>query len=351
MIESGNTKAPAVPPMRRFRDFMNSRAGGITLLVGLIVVILVAAQLTGVTSNRLLSLLVRGVMLAGIISLGAIGLTLISGVMKMSNFAQGDLMSAGAYIALVVVMLLPQGAPLAPFSFGYEFLIGLVIAMVLTGVIAVIFDRTIYRHLRARRAGPVVLAMASLGAALLLRSIIYLGWGADFSFFYTGRPRPAIELFSGINVLPDQLFILGLAVFFIVIVWFVLTMTKLGKAMRATADNPDLARISGINTGLVVTWTWLIGGGLAGASGVMYGLYAQLRPEMGWFLLLPLFAAVILGTIGNPYGALVGALVIAIGWQVSSAFLDPAYGPAVAFVLMILVLLFRPQGLFGKAGG
>src|SRR5690625_6659522 len=82
----------------------------------------------------------------------------------------------------------------------------------------------------------------------------------------------------------------------------------------------------------------------------MYGLYAQLRPEMGWFLLLPLFAAVILGTIGNPYGALVGALVIAIGWQVSSAFLDPAYGPAVAFVLMILVLLFRPQGRFGKAG-
>src|SRR5690625_3782598 len=211
VIESGNTKAPAVPPMRRFRDFMNSRAGGITLLVGLIVVILVAAQVTGVTSNRLLSLLVRGVMLAGIISLGAIGLTLISGVMKMSHFAQGDLMSAGAYIALVVVMLLPQGAPLAPFSFGYEVLIGLVIAMVLTGVIAVIFDRTIYRHLRARRAGPVVLAMASLGAALLLRSIIYLGWGADFSFFYTGRPRPAIELFSGINVLPDQLFILGLA--------------------------------------------------------------------------------------------------------------------------------------------
>lgn len=338
-------------PYRRFRDFMNSRAGGVSLLVLLVAVILVTAQLQDVSSQRLLALLVRGVMLGGIIALGAIGLTLISGVMKMSNFAQGDLMSAGAYLALVSVNLLPQGAPLRPFSFGYEFLISLLLAMTATGLIAVVLDRTIYARLRARRAGTVVLAMASLGAALLVRSIIYLVWGGDFSFFYTGRPRPAIELFSGINVRPDQLFILGLAVFFIIVIWFLLERTRMGKAMRATADNPDLARISGINTRQVVTWTWLIGGALAGASGVMYGLDAQLRPEMGWFLLLPLFAAVILGTIGNPYGALVGALVIAIAWQVSTAFLDPAYGPAVAFVVMILVLLFRPQGLFGKAGG
>lgn len=338
-------------PYRRFRDFMNSRAGGVSLLVLLVAVILVTAQLQDVSSQRLLALLVRGVMLGGIIALGAIGLTLISGVMKMSNFAQGDLMSAGAYLALVSVNLLPQGAPLRPFSFGYEFLISLLLAMTVTGLIAVVLDRTIYARLRARRAGTVVLAMASLGAALLVRSIIYLVWGGDFSFFYTGRPRPAIELFSGINVRPDQLFILGLAVFFIIVIWFLLERTRMGKAMRATADNPDLARISGINTRQVVTWTWLIGGALAGASGVMYGLDAQLRPEMGWFLLLPLFAAVILGTIGNPYGALVGALVIAIAWQVSTAFLDPAYGPAVAFVVMILVLLFRPQGLFGKAGG
>ncbi len=341
----------ARPPMRRIRDFLNSRAGAVTLLVALIAMILLSAQLTGVTSERLLSLLVRGVMLGGIIALGAIGLTLISGVMKMSNFAQGDLMSAGAYIALIFVVLLPQGAPLAPFSFGYEFLVGLVLAMAVTGVIAVVLDRTIYRHLRARKSGPVVLAMASLGAALLVRSIIYLVWGGDFANYYTGRPRPAVPLFSDIRVLPDQLFILGLAVVLIIVIWFLLERTRMGKAMRATADNPDLAGISGINTAHVITWTWLIGGALAGASGVMYGLYAQLRPEMGWFLLLPLFAAVILGTIGNPYGALVGAMVIAIAWQVSTAFLAPAYGPAISFVVMIVMLLFRPQGLFGKAGG
>lgn len=330
---------------------MNSRAGAVTMVAILILLILLSAQLTGVSNQRLLSLLVRGVMLGGIIALGAVGLTMISGVMKMSNFAQGDLMSAGAYLAMLVIAFMPLGNPLGPFSFGYEFLIALVLAMAGTGVISVVLDRTIYRHLRARRAGTVVLAMASLGAALLVRSIIYLGWGADFTFYYAGRPRPAVELFAGINVRPDQLFILGLAVFFIIVIWFLLERTRMGKAMRATADNPDLARISGINTSQVVTWTWLIGGALAGASGVMYGLDAQLRPEMGWFLLLPLFAAVILGTIGNPYGAMVGALIIAIAWQVSTAFLDPAYGPGVAFVVMILVLLFRPQGLFGKARG
>ena len=349
MTDSGSR--PALPPLRRLRQFMNTPAGGVVLLAALVLIIIGSAQLTGASSQRLLSLVVRGVMLGGILALGAIGLTLVSGVMKMANFAQGDLMSVGAYVALIAVTFLPQGPILTPFSFGYELLVGIVLALVVTGLVAVVLDRLIYRHLRGRRAGTVVLAMASLGAALFLRSIIYLIWGADFSFYYSGRPRPALQLFEGISVRPDQLFILGLAVVFIILIWVLLEHTRLGKAMRATADNADLARVSGINTKAVVTWTWLIGGGLAGVSGVMYGLYSQLRPEMGWFLLLPLFAGVILGTIGNPYGALAGSLIIGIAWQVSSLFLDPAYGPGVAFVLMILVLLFRPQGLFGKAGG
>ncbi len=338
-------------PAERIRDFINSRAGGATLLLLLLAIFLVGAWLNGAESQRVMSLTVRGIMLGGIIALGAIGLTLISGVLKMANFAHGDFMAAGAYLVLLGITVIPQGEPLRPFSFGVEFLISLVLAMVLVGLLAVAYDRLIYRRLRARRTQAVVLAMASLGVALLTRSILYLVWGADFVFFYSGRPRPAVELFNGISVRPDQLFILGLAVVFIILVWVLLERTRMGKAMRATADNPDLARISGINTDRVLMLTWFIGGALAGASGVMYGLDAQLRPDMGWFLLLPLFASVILGTLGNPYGALAGALVIGISWQVSSTFINPAYGPAVAFVVMIIVLLFRPQGLFGKAGG
>ncbi len=338
-------------PIERFRALMASRLGGAILLLMVFAIILVATLVKDVPTQQLVSLTVRGLMLGGIIALGAIGLTLISGVLKMANFAHGDFMSLGAYMALLAIALLPTGQPMGPFSFGPEFLAALLFAMLAVGFVAWLFDRYIYRRLRARRTMSVVIAMASLGVALLVRSIIYISWGGDFSFYYAGRARPATaELFMGIRVRPDQLFILGLAVVFIILIWFVLERTRLGKAMRATADNPDLARISGINTDRVVMWTWFIGGALAGASGVMYGLDAQLRPEMGWFLLLPLFASVILGTLGNPYGALVGALVIGVAWQVSSAFLNPAYGPAVAFVVMIIVLLFRPQGLFGKAG-
>lgn len=337
-------------PVERLRTFMGTRLAGVLLVVVILGVIGVLAQVTGVTGKQLLTLTVRGVMLGGILSLGAVGLSLIFGVLRIPNFAQGDLMSAGAFIALVVVNLLPNGEPLLGFSFGYELLVALVLGMIVVGVLAYGLDRAIYRRLRQRNSPPVILAMASLGAAFLLRSVIYLVWGADFSFYYTGRPRKSIELFDGLKVLNDQLFILGLAIVLIILVYVLLEHTKIGKAMRATADNADLARITGINTERVVMWTWFIGGGLAAASGVMYGLYAQLRPEMGWFLLLPLFAAVILGTIGNPYGALAGALLIGISWQVASAFVNPTYGPGVAFLVMIFVLLFRPQGIFGKPG-
>ena len=338
-------------PGERLRGVATHRATAPIVLVLALLALALVANLQGTSANDLLSLAVRGVMLSGILSLGAVGLSLIYGVLKIPNFAHGDLMTAGAYLALLGVTLLPTGEPLGPFSFGYEFLLSLVAAMVLVGGIAYLIDRFVYRRLRARKSVPVILAMASLGAALLIRSLVYLGFGADFTFFYSGRPRPAFELFAGIRVRPDQLFILGLAIVLVALVYVLLEHTKIGTAMRATADNADLARVSGIDTDRVVLWTWLIGGGLAGASGVMYGLDAQLRPEMGWWLLLPLFASVILGTIGNPYGALAGALVIGLVWQMSAAFLDPAYGPGVAFVVMILVLIFRPQGIFGKPGG
>jgi branched-chain amino acid transport system permease protein len=344
-------RAPGPRPGARLRHVLGSRTALIALLALLLLALGWLAASQGVTGQRLLSLAVRGVLLGGILALGAIGLTLIFGVLRIPNFAHGDLMTWGAYLALFGLTLLPAGQPLAPFSFGAELLLLLVLVMPLVGLTGYLLDRLVFRRLRARRAPSVILAMAALGGAFLLRSVIYLGWGADFRNFYTGRPRPAVELFAGIRVRPDQLFILGLALLLIFLVYLLLERTKMGKAMRATADNADLARISGIDTESVIRWTWLIGGGLAGAGGVMFALDTQLRPEMGWWLMLPLFSSVILGTIGHAYGALLGALVIGVVWQMSTAFLNPAYGPGVAFVVLILVLLFRPQGIFGKPGG
>ncbi len=318
-----------------------------TLLAVFLLLPLLLALGLEVSGDRVLALTIWGMMLGSILALGAIGLTLVYGILRFANFAHGDLMTLGAYLALVLLLLLPQGEALAPFSFGLELLLALALAFPLTGLATLLLDRVVYRPLRLQRAQPVILFMAAFALAFLLRSLVYLVWGPDFLFYYQGRPRPAVE-FLGVAVRPDQFFILGLALLLVFLIYLLLEKTKLGKAMRAMADNPDLARVSGIPTERVVLWTWFLAGGLAGVSGVLLGLDAQLRPEMGWFLLLPLFAAVILGGIGNPYGALVGAMIIGVAQQVSSSFLNPAYAPGVAFVLLILMLLVRPQGLFGR---
>ncbi len=334
-------------PGERVRAILTSRTFMFVVLGLLIAGFIIAAQAKGVSANALLSLFVRGTLLGGTLALGAIGVTLVFAVLKMANFAHGDTMTFGAYIGLLVIMLLPKGPPLAPFSFGYEFLVALLIVVPLIGLFTFGLDQALFRPLRNRRAQPIMFAMASLGLAFGLRSLVYIFWGADFTFYYVGRARPAVELFAGVRVRPDQLFILGLAIVLIAGVYLLLERTKIGKAMRATADNPDLARVSGIDTNQVILWTWIIGGGLAAAGGMLYALDVQLRPEMGWWLLLPLFASVILGTLGNAYGALAGAFIIGIVWQVSSAFINPTYGHGIAFLVMVLVLLVRPQGLFG----
>jgi branched-chain amino acid transport system permease protein/neutral amino acid transport system permease protein len=193
----------------------------------------------------------------------------------------------------------------------------------------------------------VILAMSSLGASFIIRMIILILWGADFLFYRPGALRPALEFPLGVKIRPDQILILVVSFSLISLLHIFMQKTKMGKAMRATADNIELARISGINTERIIILTWGIGGALAAAGGILYGIDVQLHPGMGWNFLIPLFAATILGTIGNMYGALLGGLIIGISQQVSTAFLLPTYKPAVAFGIMIIILLIRPKGIFG----
>lgn len=339
-------KSLATQKRARLRERLSGRAAMGTGLVLILIVMWLMGLVMGTGLQQLLSLTIWGVMLGGIIALCGMGLTLCYGVLKFPNFAHGALVTLGAYISFAVVQLMPQSAPIWRFSFGWELLVGMVIAMPITGLVAVIIDRLLYRRLRASNSALVLFAMASLGMAFFLRSVIYLLWGSDFHFFYVGRANPALHLPLGVRVQADQFFVLGLVVVLALLTYLLLAKTKVGKAMRASADNPDLAQVRGINTERIIGWTWMIGGGLAAAGGVMYGLASQLRPDMGFTLLLPIFAAVILGSIGSAFGALVGAIVIGIAMQVTSAFMSPAYGPAVAFALMVLALVVRPQGLF-----
>lgn len=300
----------------------------------------------------MLELTVYGIVFGSIISIGAIGLTLVFGIIRFANFAHGDLMSTGAYIALFMVtgVLAWIGIPDTNFgmlSFGWRMLIAFPVAMFVVACVAVALDRILYRKLRAKKSHAVIMAMSSLGAAFILRMLILIFWGADSLFYQPGILRPALQLPMGVKIRPDQILILITVFGLVALLHLFLQKTKLGKAMRATADNMELALVSGIDTERVIIMTWGIGGALAAAGGILYGIDVQLHPYMGWNFLIPLFAATILGTIGNIYGALVGGLVIGVAQQVSTAFIMPTYKPAVAFILMILILLVRPKGIFG----
>jgi branched-chain amino acid transport system permease protein/neutral amino acid transport system permease protein len=300
----------------------------------------------------MLELVFYGIVFGSIISLGAIGLTLVFGIIRFANFAHGDLMSLGAYFALFMVsgVLSWIGVPDTTFgslSFGLPMLIAFPVSMFGVGCVAIAAARILYRKLRKNKSGTVMLAMSSLGVAFIIRMLILIFWGADSLFYRPGLMRPAIEFPLGIKIRPDQILIIILVFGLVALLHLYMQKTKMGKAMRATADNMELALVSGIDTERVIILTWGIGGALAAAGGILYGIDVQVHAYMGWNFLIPLFAATILGTIGNIWGALVGGLVIGIAQQVSTAFLLPTYKPAVAFMVMILILLIRPKGIFG----
>ena len=320
----------------------------------LAVVIVVGLVVLGFLPFIKLGLVVNGLIFGSVIALGAIGLTLVYGILKLGNFAHGDYMAFGAYVAFFVVDgILPrvgiEGAGLGPFTFGLPVLIALPLSAMVVGLGAIGLDLLIYRRLRDRGASTAILMMVSLGVAIAIRGLVQLIWTGDTQH-YPRESRQVYHLPLDVRIPPDGLFVALVAVVLVAGVYVLLTYTKMGKAMRATADNPSLALVTGINTKHVVWWTWGIGGALAAVAGVLLAVVqAQLLPIMGWKFLIPLFAAVILGGIGNPYGALIGALVVGVSMEASTQWINPSYKPAVAFAIMIGVLLARPRGIFGDS--
>lgn len=279
---------------------------------------------------ELLQLIVYGIVVGGIFSLGAIGVSLIFGILRFANFSHGDLMTLGAYYAFTCVIV---GLPLV---------VAFVVAIVMTAVSAVLIDRLLYRQLR--RTAPVILLISSFGVALILRSLVQLIWGPSNQLYATGIQMPYV--IAGLRIKPDQVTILIGTALLVTVLHLFLQYTRTGKAMRAMADNVDLARITGIDTERVVLWTWVIAAVMAAAAGVFYGMDTRLHPVMGFRILLDVFAAAILGGIGRPYGAIAGGMVIGIAEETSTLFLDPPYKPAVAFAILVVMLIFRPTGLF-----
>jgi neutral amino acid transport system permease protein len=282
--------------------------------------------------TELAQLTVNGIAVGCIIALAAVGLTLTFGILRLPNFAHGDLMTAGAYLALLANEM------------GLNVWLAIFLGAVGTAVATMVFEKLIWAKMRDRRASSTTLIIISIGLGLFIRNGIILIWGSE-NQSYDLPVASAVTIF-GLRIAYYNLFVVGLAAIAILGIHLLLQNTKIGKAMRAVADDIDLARVSGIDVERVVLATWLLAGSLAAVGGGMYGLITAVRPTMGWFLILPMFASVILGGIGNPYGAIAGALIIGIAQEVSTYWLPTEYKLAVALVMMVLVLLIRPQGLF-----
>ncbi len=300
-----------------------------------------------------MELLVYGIVLGSIIALGSIGLTLIWGLTDLFNCAHGDQMTAGAYLALLFATIFARAdvlqAKVGPFSFSWGVLVAFIPAIIISMLLAILIDHWVYKPLRIRGGGAAFITgfVASIGVAWALRGVIYIIWGADFHFYSIGL-RPTIHLAGGVKFRWDDVFIFIFAIVSVVVVYFFMLRTKAGKALRALADSTELARISGIDTERMLVWAWGIAGLLIAIAGILYGIETQLRPEMGWIFLLTLFATVVLGGQGSIPGALIGGMVLGIAQQLSTAFLTPTYKPAIAFIIMIIVLLVRPRGIFGR---
>ena len=285
-----------------------------------------------------MQLIANGIIMGAIISVGAVGLTLVSRILHFFYFGYAGMLVFGAYLTLTFFNF-----------FGLPLVVSLLISLVLLALLAIAIDSATFKGLRNRGTGPFGMMVVGIGLELLLRSSVRLIWSSDVMRYDLPITR-AIKFPFDIRITRNQIIIIFASMALMYLLHLFLVNTKIGKAMRATADNLELAKVRGIDTERVIMWTWGLAAVSAGAAGFFLALDTRLVPIMGWKLLLPLFAAVILGGVGNPYGAVVGGMVIGLSQEVSAGFIAPSYKPAVAFLIMTITLLIKPSGLFGRGG-
>jgi branched-chain amino acid transport system permease protein len=296
-----------------------------------------------------------GLIIGSVISLGAIGLSLTVSIIGFSNFSHGELLAWGAYFAFLVATGLTSmqpglAAPIGPFSFGWGLVMAMVVAAAITGALALALDTVLFKRLR--KQSSITLVIASFGAALVLRNLLLFWQGGVPRYFsqnlQIATPFLPRSFWGGLRFTPDQLLVLALTLATVSALHLFLRYSVLGRSMRATAVNPALAQVTGIDTERVLRSTWMLGGALAAVAGVFAGITVQLRPTMGAELLLPLFAAVILGGIGSVWGAVLGGLLVGLAESASVTLLGAEYRTAAAFIVLIVILLLKPNGLFGE---
>ncbi|CBV40998.1 branched-chain amino acid ABC transporter permease [Halomonas elongata] len=320
------------------------------------------------------NVVIAGSVSGSIYAMGAVGVTLIFSIMRFAHFAHGDMMTFGAFMVLLLTTLFPQAG--AAIGVPTPILM-LPLAMVLTAGLAVGIDRTFYRPLRAHGVKPIVMVIASLGVTLMLQGLIRLFAGTGGSSLYVDDRKEIFRLpipIEGVRmpvvITEPQLYLFVLTIICVVALHFFLSRSRLGKAMRAMSDNPDLAQASGINTNTIVAVTWMLAGGLAAIAGTLLSLDVTFKPDLSFFLLLPIFAAAIVGGVGHPFGAVAGGFVVGFAeslavfnWSVllrpfrdslpewlalpsNLSFVGTEYKIVVPFFILVAILVWRPTGIF-----
>ena len=284
-----------------------------------------------------LQLLLNGVVAGSVYAMFAVGLTMVYGVFRFINFAHGELITWGAYLVLLFY-LSPCSLPLYA---------AVVPALLVTVLIGLAQDRFVYKPLR--HSSHITLLIASIGLSYLLRNAIRPIWGSDLMTYGLGLTRGIS--FAGLSVTWIQLAMVGAALVFLGSLYILLNFTILGKSLRAVSDNMDLADIMGISMKRIGLTVWILASVFAGTGGILLALDTNLEPMMGLTNLIKAFAAVLLGGAGNVWGALLGGLFIGVAENVGVAFFSPGYKDFISFAVIILMLLFRPRGIFGIAGG
>jgi branched-subunit amino acid ABC-type transport system permease component len=290
--------------------------------------------------QELLQLIVNGLITGSILAVGAIGITLVFGILDIGNFAHGEYLTIGMYAAWVVNVEL-----------GLPFAVAIVAAVLVAGAIGVLLDMGVLQSFRTKGAGALLIV--TLALSLIIRNVLLFIFGPAPKSFDVDVT--SVYVIGGVRISFPQLLAIALTVVVIIFTAWLLARTRTGKSMRAMADDRDLAGVAGVNMHRTRRSTWLISSGLAGLGGVLVGLtQGAFNPETGFNLLLLLFTAAILGGLRSAYGTLAGGLILGLSMEVSTwdglfGGLDSIYKPVLAFVVLIVLLMIRPQGLFGKA--
>ena len=294
----------------------------------------------------------NGLLLGIIISVASVALSLLYGVTRIVNFAHGEIIALGAIMTLFFsnpidskILFLDRFAPL-----GMNFSISIVIAILICGIFGGLLEIFLFRPLRKSEVGNIAVLVVTIGLSIFFRHLYLLFATGRVQNFPLELERRQTYLFFDMTPRNIQVLIAGLVV--MIFIGLFLSYTKIGKAMRAVRDSNELANVSGINSDNIILFTWIASSMLAGLAGIFQAIINDVRYNMGFLILLLIFAGTVLGGIGTSFGAMVGGLLIGIFVQVSVAlpFMEghTEAKNAVALAIMILILLFRPQGIFGQ---